>query len=98
MDANLNETEDTKREGDFKLISNELKRQFELLIRGDDSFTVKAGIVLGFIMVIIVQITLTTRSTDLIMARPIAFVFFVVGFLAIICAFALGIFAIYPKA
>jgi hypothetical protein len=97
MEAKLKEADDAKRENDFKLISDELKRQFELLLQGDDSFTVKAGIVLGFIMVIIVQITLTTGYTDLIMARPTAFVFFLIGFLAIICAFALGIFAIYPK-
>ena len=97
MEAKLKEADGPKRENDFRLISDELKRQFELLIQGDDSFTIKAGIVLGFVMVIIVQITLTTGYTDSIMAKPTALILFVIGFLAIICAFALGIFAIYPK-
>jgi hypothetical protein len=37
MEANLKETEDSKRVSDFKLISDELKRQFDLQMRVDDS-------------------------------------------------------------
>jgi hypothetical protein len=88
---------DTKRDTDFKLISDELKRQFDLEIRVDDSHNVKSGIILGFIMLTIVQITLTTEYTSLVIAKPIAFVFFLIGFLAIIFSFALGIVAVYPK-
>ena len=37
MEANLKETEDSKRVSDFKLISDELKRQFDLQMRVDDA-------------------------------------------------------------
>ncbi len=37
MEANLKETEDSKRVSDFKLISDELKQQFDLQMRVDDS-------------------------------------------------------------
>lgn len=37
MEASLKETEDSKRVSDFKLISDELKRQFDLQMWVDDS-------------------------------------------------------------
>jgi hypothetical protein len=98
MKTNLDEIENSKREDDFKLISDELKRQFDLMIRVDDSHNVKLSIILGFIMVVIVQITLTTSYTNIMTFAPFAFVLFVVGFLAIICSFCLGIVAVYPRA
>ncbi|MGB8310834.1 MAG: hypothetical protein WCE81_03085 [Halobacteriota archaeon] len=90
MSPNTNntfETDDTKRDNDFKLISDELKRQFDLRMRFDDSHDAKFGIILGFIMVIIVQIALTTEYTNIVMANPIAFAFFLIGFAAIFCLF-----------
>jgi hypothetical protein len=96
MEAKLKEADDAKRENDFKLISDELKRQFDLKMRVDDSHNVKLSIILGFIMVIIVQITLTTQYINLVTAKPVATVFFGFGFLAIICAFCIGIIAINP--
>jgi ABC-type transport system involved in multi-copper enzyme maturation permease subunit len=89
--------EDSKRENDFKLISDELKRHFDLLMRVDDSHNVKAGIILGFIMLIIVQITLSTEYTNLLSAKPIAFIIFAIGFVAILFSFAFGIAAVYPQ-
>ena len=97
MEANLRETDDIKREGDFKLISDELKRQFDLLMRVDDSHNIKSGILLGFIMVIIVQITLTTEYTNIVTTNPIAFASFIIGFSAIIFSFCSGIVAVYPR-
>jgi hypothetical protein len=97
MEAKLKEADDTKRENDFRLIFDELKRQFDLLMRVDDSHNVKAGLILGFIMLIIVQITLTTEYTNLVAAKPIALILFAIGFVAIICSFAFGIAAVYPK-
>ena len=96
MEANLKETEDIKREKDFKLISDELKRQFDLKIRVDDSHNIKLSIILGFIMIVIGQITLTTGYTNLVTAKPVSFIFFAIGFLAIICAFFIGIIAVNP--
>ncbi len=96
MEANLDETEQTKRKNDFKLISDELKRQFDLKIRVDDSHNIKLSIILGFIMVILVEITLTTEYTNLVVAKPTTTIFFAVGFLAIICAFCIGMIAINP--
>jgi hypothetical protein len=96
MEAKLTEADDTKRASDFTLISDELKRQFDLKMRVDDSHNVKLSIILGFIMVIIVQITLTTEYTTLVTAKPVMTIFFALGFLAIICAFCIGIIAINP--
>ncbi|HXY88472.1 MAG TPA: hypothetical protein VEG44_08530 [Candidatus Acidoferrales bacterium] len=90
-------TEDTKRENDLQLISDELKRQFDLLMRVDDSHNVKSGIILGFIMVIIIQITLTTEFLNAVTTKPVAFAIFIIGFLAMISSFCLGIKAVYPK-
>jgi hypothetical protein len=99
MKANLKNdigTEDTKRGSDLKLISDELKRQFDLKMRVDDSHNVKLSIILGFIMVIIVQITLTAEYATLVTAKPVTTVFFGLGFLSILCAFCIGIIAINP--
>jgi hypothetical protein len=76
------------KESDLKLISDELKRQFDLKMRVDEAHNVKLSIILGFIMVIIVQITLTTEYTTLVTAKPVTTIFFALGFLAIICLFA----------
>jgi hypothetical protein len=97
MEANLQETDDSRRENDFKLISDELKHRFDLLMQVDDSHITKSGIILGFIMVIIVQITLTTEYTSVVMAKPISSILFVLAFVAMLGSFALGIMAVNPK-
>jgi uncharacterized membrane protein (DUF485 family) len=97
MEGNPNETEDTKRENDFRLISDELKRQFELVMRVDDSHNVKLSILLGFVMVVLVQLTLTIPLSNIATATPFVSISFLIGFLAIICSFCLGAIAIYPR-
>jgi hypothetical protein len=82
---------------DFKLIFDELKRRFDLLMQVDDSHITKSGIILGFIMVIIVQITLTTEYTSVVMAKPVSSILFIIAFLAMLIAFGLGFVAVYPK-
>jgi hypothetical protein len=94
MEANPEDDGNTKRENDFKLISDELKRQFDLMTRVDDSRNVKLSIILGFIMVVIVQIALTTGYANIVIAKPAALVFFAIGFLAAVCAFCLGFIAL----
>jgi len=69
MKANSQGADERRRDNDFTIISDELKRRFDLLMQVDDSHITKSGIILGFIMVIIVQITLTTEYTSAVMAR-----------------------------
>lgn len=97
MEANLQDSDESRRESDFKLISDELKRRFDLLMQVDDSHITKSGIILGFIMVIIVQITLTTEYTSVVMAKPVSSILFLIAFVAMLCAFGLGMVAVYPK-
>jgi hypothetical protein len=97
MEANLQETDESRRENDFRIISEELKRRFGLLMQVDDSHITKSGIILGFIMVIIVQITLTTEYTSVVMAKPVSSILFIIAFAAMLCSFCLGIVAVYPK-
>lgn len=85
-------SDDEKRDKDFKLISDELKRQFDILLRFDDSHDTKSGIILGFIMIVIIQISLTTEYTNLVLTKPIALVFFFFGFAVIFCSFLLGVY------
>jgi len=57
MDTNDAVKEDiAKKDNDFKLIYEELKRQYDTLLRIDDSHDLKAGVFLGFIVVIIMSL------------------------------------------
>jgi len=84
-------SDDEKRNNDFKLIVDELKRQYDIALRFDDSHDMKSGVILGFIMVVIVQISLTTEYTNLVLTKPLASLFFTIGFGAIFCSFILGV-------
>lgn len=97
METNFDEAEQSTRENDFKLISDELKHRFDLLMQVDDSHITKSGIILGFIMVIIVQITLTSEYISVVIAKPVSETFFILAFAALLISFALGIMAVYPK-
>jgi hypothetical protein len=88
----LIKSDDEKRINDFKLISDELKRQFDILLRFDDSHDTKSGIIIGFIMLVIIQISLTMDYTNKVIAKPIASAFFLVGFATIFYSFLVGVY------
>ena len=81
-----------KREQDFERLSEELQRQFELRWQADVVVDTKTGIILGFIMLILVQIALSVGLIGAITSRSVNFitVIFSVGYALIFCSFVVG--------
>lgn len=80
-----------KQDADFNVFSNEIKRQYDLLINFDDSRDTKVSIMLGFIMLILIQITLSKEFFDIIIQNKIPFYIFISGLMIILLAGVFGI-------
>lgn len=87
----------TKNDNDFKLIYNELKRQYDTLLKFDDSHDLKAGVFLGFIVVIIAQITLSNDYINTVTKSLVSLIPFLIGFISIFLSFIFGLRAIYIR-
>jgi len=90
-------TDIAKDDDDFKLVYDELKRQYDILLRFDDAHDLKTGVILGFIVVIIVQITLSNGYVNLVTRNSISFLLFLAGCILLSISFASGALAIYLR-
>jgi hypothetical protein len=81
----------TSREQDFERLSAELQRQFELQWQADATVDTKSGIILGFIMLILVQIALSLGFIDTITSRSqLITALFLIGYGFIFGSFIVG--------
>jgi len=82
---------------DFKLIYDELKRQYDILLRFDDLHDLTTGVILGFIIVVKVQITLSNGYINTVVRNSTSFLLFFIGFVLIFPSFVFGIRAIFLR-
>jgi hypothetical protein len=81
----------------FNIISDEIKRQYELQMKVDDSHDTKIGIALGFILVVLAQITLSNQFTDLILNNKASMVVFSLGIFGLLYSGYAGIRAYFIR-
>lgn len=86
-----------KKDPNFKVISNEIKRQFELQMKIDDSHDTKIGIMLGFIIIVLAQIVLNNPFLNSILLDKYSLIFFSLGIICIIYAGYSGIRAYFIR-
>jgi len=82
---------------DFGIISDEIKRQYESQMKVDDSHDTKIGISLGFIILVLAQITLSNEFTDLILSRQSSMIIFSIGILTLLYSGYSGIRAYFIR-
>lgn len=80
------EQEKMKSDEDLSKICDEIRRQFDYVWRGSDSNSSKAGILLGFVVVILIQVALSRLFSDLIpQASPILLIL-AAGYLSVLAS------------
>jgi hypothetical protein len=98
---------------DSERVTNEIKRQHQLVLNTADSLDVKNGVILGFIIFIFIQVILSgevvaalSRNITLLvppvataeyLTNLVAFLTFLLGFVALAIAAVFGIKAISPR-
>ena len=88
---------DKMKDSEFKPIIDEIKRQYDLQMKMDDSHDTKIGIMLGFILIVLAQITLSETFLNEIIKNQISLIIFTVGLLSILCATYFGIRAYFIR-
>jgi hypothetical protein len=87
-----------KREQDFDRLSKELQRQFELRLQSDAAVDTKTGVILGFLMLIIIQITLSPGIIDTMTSHSLyTTISFYFGYAFILLAFAAGMYGFWIR-
>jgi len=81
----------------FNHIADEIKRQYDVVLRLDDSLDTKTGIILGFIFLVIVQITLNVDFIHLVEKGVLHFTIFAVGLSFIVYSVYSGIRAYFIR-
>jgi len=82
---------DKMKDSKFKPIIDEIKRQYDLQMRIDNSHDTKIGIMLGFILIVLAQITLSEAFLNEVTKNQISLIIFTVGLLSILYATYYGI-------
>ncbi len=88
---------DKMRDDTFKPIIDEIKRQYDLQMRIDNSHDTKIGIMLGFILIVLAQITLSEAFLNEIIKNQISLIIFTIGLLSILYAGYSGIRAYFIR-
>lgn len=73
-----------KQDVDFDVISDEIKRQYELGMKIDDSHDTKIGIILGFTIMVLAQIILNKDFIEFILLNKYSSIMFFIG-ISIMC-------------
>lgn len=84
----------------IKAIGNEIIRQYDLMIKIQDSHDAKVGIILGFIILILVQIFLNIKSITLCfndLFSSITLICSIIGFVLILYSGIAGLIAFFNK-
>ncbi len=89
--------ENMKTNTNFHVISDEIKRQYDLQIKIDDSHDTKIGIMLGFILVVLAQITLSKEFTDIIVKNNVSLLVFIIGIFGVLYSGYAGIRAYFIR-
>ena len=84
-----------KHDEDFRLVSDEIVRQFNVQASTYDSNDTKAGILLGFVLLILSTITLNSGFVQAVAADQTSIWFFVAGLLGMAISFILGCMAYF---
>lgn len=95
MQENINDLDVD--EDDFNHIANEIKRQYDVELRIDDSLDTKTGIILGFIFIVTAQILLNKDFIILATKDLPHIAIFAIGFFSIVLSICMGLCAYFVR-